>query len=188
MMAWARHNSVRIISTCEVYPNNNGASAVDYCLDGTEGQKKIRYTLLKNHASFPADNSTDLPVDILRERRQVILHKRSHDPFGEPRIERLLSELRVEGFIVIGANAERAVKAMVLGLLQRGKKVSVVVDAVGSQNKKESDMAFRKMKAKGAKLIEAKKVAGVSHLRQVGICDCESCQGVEKKKKHKIGV
>jgi hypothetical protein len=37
-------------------------------------------------------------------------------------------------------------------------------------------MAFRKMKAKGAKLIEVKKLAGTTHLRHVGICNCESCR------------
>ena len=92
----------------------------------------------------------------------------------EPRIERLLSEVRADNFVLIGASAEGAVKAMALGLLQRGKKVSVVVDAVGLLNKREAKLALRKMGAKGAKLTETKKLAGVSHLRQVGICNCES--------------
>jgi len=181
MMAWAKYNDVRVISTCEVYPNHNGASEIGYCIDGTEGQKKIRYTLLSNRASFPADGSTDFPADILRQYRQIVLHKRCVDPFDEPRIERLLSEVRADNFILIGASAEGAVKATALGLLQRGKKVSVVADAVGSISKREAKLAFRKMKAKGAKLIETKKLAGVSHLRRVGICDCESCQRRVKK-------
>ena len=177
IMAWARRNNVRVISTCEVYPNHNGVKEVGYCIDGTDGQKKIQYTLLSNRASFPADDSIDLPADILRQYRQIVLHKRCVDPFNEPRIERLLSEVRADNFVLIGASAEGAVKAMALGLLQRGKKVSVVVDAVGLLNKREAKLALRKMGAKGAKLIKTKKLAGVSHLRQVGICDCESCQG-----------
>jgi nicotinamidase-related amidase len=175
IMAWAKHNDVRVISTCEVYPSHNGVNEVGYCIDGTEGQKKIRYTLLSNRASFPADGSTDLPADILRRYRQIVLHKRCVDPFNEPRIERLLSEVRADNFVLIGAIAEGSVKATALGLLQRSKKVSVVIDAVGLLNKREAKLAFRKMRAKGAKLIETKKLAGVSHLRGVGICDCESC-------------
>jgi nicotinamidase-related amidase len=175
-MAWARRRNIPVISTCQVYPNNNnGNGDIDYCLDGTEGQKKLRYTLLKNRASFPADGSTDLPSDILRRYQQIILHKRCSNPFDEPRIERLLSEVRANEFVLIGANAEDAVKATALGLLQRGKKVSIVVDAVGSHNKKEAKLAFRKMQAKGAKLIETKKLAGSSHLRHIGICHCEMC-------------
>ncbi|MDD5064854.1 MAG: cysteine hydrolase [Phycisphaerae bacterium] len=186
MMAWAKRNDVRVISTCEVYPDHNGIDEIGYCIDGTEGQKKIRYTLLSNRASFPADSSTDFPAEILRQYRQVVLHKRCVDPFEEPRIERLLSEVRADNFIIIGASAEGAVKATALGLLQRGKRVSVVTDAVGMINKREAKLAFRKMKAKGARLIETKKLAGVSHLRRVGICDCESCQKGMRKAEVKV--
>jgi nicotinamidase-related amidase len=188
MMAWAKRNNVRVISTCEVYPNHNGISEPGYCIDGTEGQKKIRYTLLSNRASFPADGSTDFPADILQQYRQIVLHKRCVDPFEEPRIERLLSEVRADNFVLIGAIAEGAVKATALGLLQRGKKVSVIIDAVGLLNKREAKLAFRKMKAKGAKLVETKKLAGVSHLRQVGICDCESCRRRVRKTEVKIAA
>ncbi len=186
MMAWARARNIRTISTCEVYPNHNGICPGGYCIDGTEGQKKISYTLLSNPASFPADGSTDLPIDILRRHRQIILNKRCVDPFDEPRIERLLTEVHADNFVLIGACAEGAVKATALGLLQRGKRVSVVVDAVGSLDKREAKLALRKMDAKGAKLIETKKLAGVSHLRQVGICDCEICQGQTRKTLVKI--
>ena len=168
MMAWARRRNIPIISTCEVHPNNNnGGSAINYCIDGTEGQKKIRYTLLSNRASFAADDSTDLPIDILRRHRQIILYNRCINPFDEPRIDRLLSEVRANEFVLIGTSAEGAVEATALGLLQRRKKVSVVVDAVGSRNKREAKLALRKMKAKGARLIETKRLAGTSHLKHV---------------------
>jgi len=185
VMAWARIKGVPIISTCEVHPNNNNNSdnedTIHYCLDGTEGQRKVRYTVLANRVSFPADGNTDLPRDMLRQYKQVILHKRCVDPFDEPRIDRLLSELRAGEFILIGAVTEASIKATALGLLQRGKKVTVVVDAVGSHNNREAKMALRKMQAKGARLIETKTLAGASHLRLVGACDCESCQGVARK-------
>lgn len=183
IMAWSRQNHIHIISTCEIYPNNggNGSSESAYCVDGTEGQEKIPYTLVNSRASFPADGSTDLPRDILRRYRQVIFYKRCVDPFDEPRIDRLLSEIHASEFIVIGASAEGAVEAMTLGLLHRGKKVSLVTDAIGSHNQREAKMAFSKMKAKGAKLIETKKLAGVSHLKQIGICHCPACQGKKVK-------
>ncbi len=184
VMAWARSNNIPIISTCEVHPNhnnNNNNGAIDYCIDGTEGQKKIHYTLMNNRVDFAADNCTDLPRDVLHQYKQVILHKRCVDPFDEPRIDRLLSELRAGEFILIGASAEGAVQATALGLLQRGKKVCVIIDAVGAHNKREAKMALRKMEAKGAKLIETRKIAGASHLQLVGVCNCESCRGLTRK-------
>ena len=187
LMAWARSRNVPIISTVEVYPNTNGEFGVGYCIDGTEGQKKIRYTLLSNRISFPAGGSTDFPRDILRRYRQIVLHKRSVDPFKEPRIDRLLSEVRANEFVLVGASAEGAVMATALGLLQRGKRVTVVVDAVGSHNRKEGRLALRKMEAKGARLIETKRLAGTSHLKQVGICDCKRCRGGAKEAPVQIG-
>jgi len=179
IMAWARIKNIPVISTCEIYPKDH--NSVDYCIAGTDGQKKIRYAILNNRAAFPADGSTDLPADILRQYKQVIFQKRSPDPFDEPRIERLLSEMRVGVFIVIGACTEGAVASTVLGLLQRGKNVSVVVDAVGSRQKRDAKLALRKMKAKGANLIETRRLAGISHLRGVGICNCEMCSSHPKK-------
>lgn len=181
VMAWARSRNVPVISTAEVHPNHNGEGQDSYCLDGTDGQKKIRYTLFKNRLSFPADGCTDLPRDMLRRYKQVILHKRCVDPFDEPRIDRLLSEVRANEFILVGTSLEGAIEATALGLLQRGKKVTIVVDAVGSRNKREAKLALRKMETKGAKLIETKKLAGISHLKHVGVCDCESCRGLGRK-------
>ena len=176
LMAWARHNNIPVISTCQVYPDNNGGSEINYCIAGSEGQKKIAYTIMNNHMEFVADGNTDLPHDVLRRYRQIVLEKRCVDPFNEPRIERLLSEVRAKQFILFGACAEADVKATALGLLQRGKNVSVVFDATGGRNKRDAKLAFRKMEAKGARLIETKRLAGSSHLKSVGICDCPMCQ------------
>jgi nicotinamidase-related amidase len=184
-MAWARCRNIPVISIADVHAgNDNGepdSSEIACCIDGTEGQKKLRYTLLANRISFAADGNTDLPRDMLRRYRQVILHKRCLDPFDEPRIDRLLSEVQASEFILVGVSVEGSVEETALGLLQRGKRVTVVVDAVGSHNKKDAGLAIRKMEAKGAKLIETKRLAGTSHLRMVGICDCERCRGLKRK-------
>ena len=89
VMALARVKKIPVISISVIHPQNNGG----YCVDGTKGAEKICYTLLSNRASFSADNNTDLPIDVLRRYRQIILHKRCVDPFDEPRIDRLLSEV-----------------------------------------------------------------------------------------------
>jgi nicotinamidase-related amidase len=181
VMAWARSRDIPIISTAEVYVENNGNGTPNRCIDGTEGQKKISYTLVHNRISFPADGNTDLPKDILRQYRQIILHKRCVDPFEEPRIDRLLSEVRANEFILVGTSLEGAVEATALGLLQRGKNVTVVIDAIGIHNNAQAKLALRKMETKGAKIIETKKLAGASHLRLVGACRCESCRGPQGK-------
>jgi nicotinamidase-related amidase len=89
--------------------------------------------------------------------------------------------VRANEFILVGTTLEGAVKMTALGLLQRGKKVTVVVDAVGSHSKKEAMLTLRKMETKGAKMIDTRKLAGTSHLKQVGTCTCESCRGAGRK-------
>lgn len=158
IMAWAGRENVPVISTAEVYSNNNGCSELNYCLDGTDGQRKIPCTLLRERVSFPADDKNALPADILLAYKQVILHKRCIDPFDEPRIERLLSEIQADEFILIGTGTEDAVRTTAMGLLQRGKKVRIIVDALGSHSIKDAKLALRKLQAKGAKLIKTKDV------------------------------
>lgn len=161
VMALVRRKHIPVISTTFVQP---AGSVEGYCVDGTVGQQKIGYTVLDSHADFAADSSGALPGDLLRHYQQIILNDRTIDPFEEPRIDRLLSELRIGEFIVIGASCEDSVLEMVLGLLQRGKEVTVISDAVGGHDKARAKMAMRKMAAKGAHLVETRKFAGISHL------------------------
>ena len=190
VMAWARLKNIRVISTARTF--DNGDVDIDMedqdRISTSDGPKKISYTVRNRHIAFAADGCTDLPRDIFKQYEQVILEKRTIDPFEEPLIERLLSEVRAREFVVLGFSAEAAVEATVLGLLQRGKKVSVVADAVGSHNKREARLAFRKMKAKGARLIETKKLAGTSHLNLVGACNCKTCRKRAEKPRLKLAA
>jgi nicotinamidase-related amidase len=172
--AWARLKNIRMISTAQVY-NGNG-NGKHCCLAGSDGQKKIRYTLRERHITFDADGCTDLPRDILKEYDQIILQKRCIDPFDEPRADRVLSELKVSEFIIFGATTEEAVKATTLGLLARRKNVTVLVDALGAIDKEAADVALRQVEAKGANLAETKTLLGTSHLQLIGVCDCDRCQ------------
>ena len=184
VMAWARLKNIRMISTVQIYKGNGNGNGFDheYCKAGTEGQKKIRYTIRHRHTDFAADGCTDLPREILKEYDQVILQKRSIDPFDEPRADRMLSELKADEFILIGATAEAAIKTTALGLLVRRKHVTILTDAVGSHDKKAANIALRQVQAKGAKLIETRTLMGHTCLRLVGICECDRCQGRAQKK------
>ena len=175
VMAWARHKNVRVISTSLSYDKNEGDH--DCCVEGTPGQDRIRYTKRAKSIIFSADGCTDLQRQILQNYDQVILEKRCPNPFNEPRAERMLSELRIDEFIVIGAVTEEAVKATVLGLLARQKNVTLLVDSIGSHNKNAAEIAIRQMEAKGAKLAEIKILVGPTNLKLVGACKCDRCQG-----------
>ena len=179
VMAWTRRDQIRIISTVQCH-NPNGHDG-DVCLSGTLGVCKVPYTLRNRRFTFDSGDTTDFSRDLLQKNDQLILCKRTIDPFDEPRAERILTEAKASEFVVIGGSTETSVLYTVLGLLTRGKSVTVLIDAVGSSEKSIAEIAFRKMKAKGARLIESKSLFGHSSLRQVNACECDRCRGKLRK-------
>lgn len=175
-IAWARKKKIRVISTATNYPQDMH-DRHSFCKEGTTGSQRIGYTVRDSFIKYDADGYSDLNRSIFKEYHQVILEKKTADPFDEPRIERMLSELAVDEIIIMGAITEGAILKAVLGLLQRGKRVTVFTDAIGSIDKNAAEMALRKMEAKGARLVEAKTIVGVSKLNKVGVCKCDRCQG-----------
>lgn len=165
IMAWARCAQIHVISTAQVHlsaSHNRG-----FCLAGTDGICKLHDTLRDRHIVFDSGDSTDWPCELLLDLDQIILCKRTEDPFEEPRAERILTEIKASEFIIIGGPTESAVLYTVLGLLQRNKTVTVITDAIGSHEKKAARLALRKMKAKGAKLIDIKSFLDGSDLSRV---------------------
>ncbi|MBN1436931.1 MAG: cysteine hydrolase, partial [Sedimentisphaerales bacterium] len=141
LMAWARLNHMPVISTLltrQANGNGNGGKAVK-CLEGTEGHKKISYTLLPSHLQFGSENCTDLPRHLFSRHQQLIFEKRTEDPFEQARAERLLSEMRIDDFVIFGTSLEVALKYTALGLLHRKKRVTLVTDAIFGTNTKEGN-------------------------------------------------
>jgi len=119
--------------------------------------KKSKYTCRYDCEVFAASNSTDRP----QPHDQFIFCNRCTDPFDEPLIDRVLTEIggnwsnNLE-FLVIGIGKE--LTNTVLGLLQRRKRVTVLSDVVrfpGLNAEKE----LLKMEGKGAKIITLEKFA-----------------------------
>jgi len=146
---WAQLKNVRMVSTLQL------CDYEEYCRNfylADECQKKLSCTLFHKRTSIDATRSTDLSPTILEDYNQVIVHKRCFDPFEEPLVDRMLSELQAENFILIGATTEGAVKATALGLIRRRKNVTVLVDAVGSYNRYAGRVTLRLLWQRGAKL------------------------------------
>jgi nicotinamidase-related amidase len=180
VMAWARRQRIRQISLGIVHDphrhgNHNGNG--EFCVAGTEGAKKIHYTLRNRHKDFGDDAGTDLPRQLLTDYNQVILYRHTEDPFEQPRIDRIFSETRATEFIVVGSLAESTVRLLVLGLLVRKKMVTLITDAIGNRDKTAAEVALRQMQAKGAKILDSKNLFGTSHLRMVYACPCDRCRG-----------
>ena len=124
-----------------------------HCIDHTNGQKKLPFTLLPKRILLHGDNTIDVPYEVFRKYQQVIFTKRDRDFFNNPKADRLINSLDVNHLIVFGVVTEYCVKAAVLGLMTRRQRVVVVTDACGHWSPSEHELAFRQMDAKGAILV-----------------------------------
>ena len=70
----------------------------------------------------------------------------------------------MDEYIVFGLGVEKAIRATVLGLLNRRKRVLVVTDAVDDADVRNGYMALRHMEAKGARLVLTNELTGPSRL------------------------
>lgn len=81
-----------------------------------------------------------------------VLPKYSFGALGEPTVATALAESGVDHWLVCGIEAHICVYQTVLGLLDAGSQVSLVVDAVSSRSAANRELAIHKLAAHGAEL------------------------------------
>jgi nicotinamidase-related amidase len=155
VVAWTKRNCVPVVSAIDSHRSSeiegNGSRVV--CVDGSEAQRKIDFTILPQCARVEVDNTLSVPLDLFDRYQQVIFRERTEDLFSNPKADRFLTQMPVGEFVVFGNVLEGAVKAVALGLLKRAKSVTVVPDACGYWNRVAADLAVRQLIAKGANIV-----------------------------------
>jgi nicotinamidase-related amidase len=101
--------------------------------------------------------------------QQLIFIKTHRDPFTNPKLDRLLTEMPAERFVLFGAGLECSLRLLALGLLLRGRRVAVAHDACGYWHTEEADMTLRQLAAKGCEIIATRQLIeqSLSTLRPV---------------------
>ena len=152
--SWVRKSRAAVVSILESHrPTEPIHGTPLHCIDGTVGQRKPGFTLLKPRILIEADNTFSLPHDLGKKYRQLMFRKRTRDILSNHKADRLLTQLEVDEFIILGVGLERAIRGLALGLLSRHKKVTVVSDACGFWSKGDADLVLRQLAAKGIRLI-----------------------------------
>lgn len=165
LFEWARQFAVPVISSLDAHRNDEHTNGLPkHCIDRTPGQRKLPFTLLPRRILLDGDNTLDLPPDVLSRYRQVIFAKRTRDLLGNPKADRLLTEMSVTHQVVFGVMSENCIKATVLALLTRQRNVIVIKDACGHLNAPDGDLAMRQMEAKGAFLVTTEQIVNFESL------------------------
>jgi len=156
LMNWARLERLPVISTLEAHrPGESIRGLPPHCIDNSNGQKKLPFTLLPKRVLIHGDNTLDLPHEPFRRYQQMIFTKRHRDFLTNPKADRLVHQLDVGHLVLFGVVGEFCVKAAALGLMARQQRVVVVTDACGYWSAADYELACRQMDAKGAILVQA---------------------------------
>ncbi len=129
-----------------------------HCLVGTEGQRRVSATFEATSRVLGPDERLD-PGEPLP--RHLTIEKRHYDLFTHGEAERIVSwhrEGRDPLFVVYGVATDYCVKAAVEGLLDRGARVVVVVDAVRAVDAEAEPAILTEFVERGAGLVVAERV------------------------------
>lgn len=163
----AAQAGVFLVSSGDAHPENDPEFQrfPPHCLRGTPGARIIPEGLTNNPRTIPNDPSRRLPGDIL-DAPQVVLEKQTLDVFDNPHASELVERLGDDvEYVVFGVVTEYCVRCAARGLLERGRRVSVVEDAIETLNPVDGRRALDELQTLGARRIttsEALAKIGVS--------------------------
>ena len=131
----------KLISTTDAHTENDPEFKTwpHHCVAGTVGQTKPA-ALLREKRTVVPNRPVDLEID---GADQIILEKQHLSLFTNPNTEALIKALDPDECIVYGVVTELCVKECVMGLLDRGYKVTIVREAIQSLNQAEADRFLR---------------------------------------------
>src|SRR5262249_11081194 len=89
---------------------------------------------------------------------QIILEKQQLDLFTNPNLRRVLELLAADEYVVYGVVTEYCVRFAALGLLQTGRPVTLVTDAILALHQEEGERTISSFVAGGGKLATSSKL------------------------------
>jgi len=123
-----------------------------HCVKGTIGSELVPEGLTEKVARVPNEASAKLPED-LSKYQQVLLEKQTLNVFESRHAHELVQRLGDQAeFVVFGVVTEYCVSFAVKGLLERGRRVAVVQDAIETLKREDGEKTVAEWKQLGARL------------------------------------
>jgi nicotinamidase/pyrazinamidase len=126
-----------------------------HCIKGTEGSAFVPEALTDRVVTVPNDATAVVPRDISKYQ-QVLLEKQTLDIFQSRHVGKLLKQMGDDvEFVVFGVVTEYCVRFAAKGLLDRGRRVSVVQDAIETLKAEDGERTVAELKNLGARFLTA---------------------------------
>lgn len=123
-----------------------------HCVKGTAGAELVPEALTDKVARVPNDISAKLPQD-LSQYQQVLLEKQTLNIFESRHADELVGRLGKQAeFVVFGVVTEYCVSFAAKGLLERGRRVAVVQDAIETLTRDTGQATIAELSRLGARL------------------------------------
>jgi nicotinamidase/pyrazinamidase len=123
-----------------------------HCVKGTTGADLVPEALAETVARVPNDAAAKLPED-LSKYQQILLEKQTLNIFESRHADALVQRLGSQAeFVVFGVVTEYCVSFAVKGLLERGRRVAVVQDAVETLKLDDGQKTIAELEQLGARL------------------------------------
>jgi|ERR1022692_2437447 nicotinamidase/pyrazinamidase len=124
-----------------------------HCIKGTAGSAYVPEALADRVVTVPNEPTAALPRD-LAPYQQILLEKQTLDIFASRHAAELVKRLGDDAeFVVFGVVTEYCVRFAAKGLLERGRRVSVVQDAIETLKAEDGQRTVAELQALGTKFI-----------------------------------
>jgi nicotinamidase/pyrazinamidase len=146
----AKHR-IPVVSTMDAHSENDPEfhDWPHHCVVDTLGQQKPASLLLEKRVILPNAPSTVTLND------QILLEKQTFSALSNLNFAHLLDLLGAERYVVYGVVTEVCVKMAAFGLLETGKRVEIVTDAVCALNDGNGAKTLAEFTALGGHLTQA---------------------------------
>lgn len=122
-----------------------------HCVQGTPGAELLPEALAEKVARVPNNAEANLPED-LSKYQQILLEKQTLNIFESRHADALVRRLGNQAeFVVFGVVTEYCVSFAVKGLLERGRRVAVVQDAIETLKGEYGEKTMAELERLGAR-------------------------------------
>ncbi|MGA2345939.1 MAG: isochorismatase family cysteine hydrolase [Candidatus Sulfotelmatobacter sp.] len=150
----ARHGQVFLVSHGCFHPPDDPEFKIfpPHCVKGTAGAELVPEALTDKVVRVPNDADAKLPEDLSRFQ-QILLEKQTLNIFESRHADALVHRLGTQAeFVVFGVVTEYCVSFAVKGLLERGRRVAVLQDAIETLKSEDGQKTIAELERLGARL------------------------------------
>ena len=150
----ARQGKVFLVSHGDFHTPNDPEFKTfpPHCVKDTPGSELVPEAITNNVARVPNEPDAKLPDDLTRYQ-QILLEKQTLNIFESRHADALVKKLGTQPeFVVFGVVTEYCVSYAVKGLIERGRRVALVTDAIETLKREEGEKTVAELVRLGARL------------------------------------